>query len=73
MSFGLAVEALKKGLKVRFQDWKHDSYLIMYSYMPHEHSKELYEVITICSGQGRAQWMPINQDEILQDKWVIVD
>lgn len=73
LTFGLAIEALRKGLKVRLPHWEEGVYLIMYSFMKNEDSKDPYEVITIVGHAGRAQWMPDTQDDILSEKWKIID
>lgn len=73
LTFGLAIEALRKGLKVRLPHWEEGVYLIMYSFMKNEDSKDPYEVITIVGHAGRAQWMPDTQDDILSEKWQIID
>ena len=64
MTFGLAVEAMRKGLKVRLPDWREGRF-VMFE-INERGEAYFFDSIT------RMQWRP-GVDEILQDKWQIVD
>lgn len=72
LSFGLALEALKKGLKVARQGWNgKDMWLCLQ--VPDAHSKMSLPYIymfTACKNQ--VPWLA-SQADMLSDDWVIVD
>ena len=73
MNFGLALEALRKGNKVRLPHWEDGTCLIMYFYKAVDKTKHTDEVITKASDNGRAIWPPTTQDVLISDRWQIWD
>ena len=70
LTFGLAIEALKKGLKVRLPYWGEDVYLTIQ--FPDEHSKMTHEYIFVTSRFGLVPWVA-TQIEMLSDNWQVVE
>lgn len=67
-TFGLAVEAMKKGLIVVLPYWSDDVFLSIQ--MPDEHSKMTSPYIYVTSRFGTVPWVA-TQIEILSEKWII--
>jgi hypothetical protein len=70
LTFGLAVEAMNKGLKVRLPHWSTDVFISMQ--FPDEHSKMTHKYMYVTSRFGRIPWIP-TQIEMLAENWQIVD
>ena len=72
MTFGLAIEAMRKGFKVSMNHWPKDCFL----YFHHRHLKddeEPHDCIYCSSEEGSSAWYPMSQKEILSDKWKILE
>lgn len=70
MTFGLAVEALKKGQRVALPFWAKDVYISMQ--FRDEHSKMTHNYLYVTSRFGLVPWVA-TQIEILSEDWVIVE
>jgi hypothetical protein len=70
MTFGLAVEAAKKGHKFRLPHWKDDVFISMQFH--DEHSKMTHDYLYVTSRFGMIPWIP-TMIEILSDDWQIVE
>ncbi len=80
MSFGLAVEAAKKGLKVARKGWNGKGMYLQYQF-PDEHSKMSFPYLYLTiqdgaqdceEGERRLPWQPAQVD-IWKDDWYIVE
>ena len=69
MTFGLAVEALKKGKSVRLSYWADDVFLSLRE--PDEHSRMTRPYIYVVSRFGVVPWVA-TQVEILSENWMII-
>lgn len=70
LDFGLAIKALKKGLKIKLPHWSNDVFLsIQY---PDKNSKMTHAYIYVTSRFGLVPWVA-TQIEILSESWQIVD
>lgn len=70
LTFGLMLEALKKGMRTRLPYWSEDVFLSMQK--PDEHSKMTHPYIYVTSRFGVVPWVA-TQVEILSEKWMILD
>lgn len=70
LTFGLAIEALKLGLKVRLPYWSKDVYLFLQT--PDGNSKMTAPYIYVTSRYGLVPWVA-TQIEILAEKWQIFE
>lgn len=70
VSFGLALEAAKKGKGFRLPQWKPD--VIIRTQFPDEHSKMTAPYLYVESRFGRVLWKE-TMIELFSDKWQIVD
>lgn len=68
MTFGLALEAMKKGLKVRLPHWAPDVYISLQS--PDEHSKMTHPYLYVTSRYGMVPWIS-TVVEMFSEKWAI--
>ena len=69
LTFGLAIEAMRKGMKVRLPYWSDDVYLSIQ--FPDEQSKMTAPYIYVTSRFGMVPWVA-TQIEILSEKWRII-
>lgn len=69
ITFGLAIEAMDKGLKVALPYWSKDVFISMQ--FPDEHSKMTHKYMYVTSRFGRVPWIP-TQIEMLSEKWMVV-
>jgi hypothetical protein len=70
MTFGLAIEAMKKGHKVRLHHWKGDVFLSIRN--PSALSEMTHPYIYVTSRFGLVPWVA-TQVEMLAEDWMIVD
>lgn len=70
VSFGLALEAAKKGKGFRLPQWKPD--VVIRAQFPDEHSKMTAPYLYVESRFGRVPWKE-TMIELFSDKWQIVD
>jgi hypothetical protein len=70
MSFGLAFEALKKGMAVRLPQWSSD--VVIKAQFPDEHSKMTAPYLYVESNFGRVPWKE-TMIELFSDDWQIVE
>ena len=70
ISFGLAIEAMKKGLKVALPHWGKDVYIQIQT--PSENSKMTSPYFYVTSRYGMVPWNA-TQIEQLSDDWMIID
>lgn len=68
LTFGLAVEAMKKGLKARLPKWGRDVFISIQ--MPDAESKMTAPYMYATSRFGRVPWNP-TQIELLAEDWRI--
>lgn len=69
LTFGLAIEALKKGLKIKLPYWSNDVFLSLQK--PDKNSKMTHEYIYVTSRFGLVPWVA-TQIEILSESWQIL-
>lgn len=71
MTFGLALEALKKkGLSIGLPYWGKDVRLTMQN--PDKHSKMTHPYIYVTSRFGLVPWVA-TQIEMLSEKWMLIE
>lgn len=70
VSFGLALEAMKKGKGARLPKWSED--VIIRAQFPDEHSKMTAPYLYVESRFGRVPWKE-NMIELFSDEWEIVE
>ncbi len=70
ITFGLAIEAMNKGLKVRLPHWGADVFISMQ--FPDEHSKMTHKYMYVTSRFGRVPWIP-TQIEMLSENYSIIE
>lgn len=69
VNFGLALEAMKKGMGARLPHWKPD--VVIRAQYPDEHSKMTAPYLYVESRFGRVPWKE-TMIELFSDDWVIV-
>lgn len=69
VNFGLALEAMKKGMGARLPHWKSD--VVIRAQYPDEHSKMTAPYLYVESRFGRVPWKE-TMIELFSDDWVIV-
>lgn len=69
VNFGLALEAMKKGMGARLPHWKPD--VVIRAQYPDEHSKMTAPYLYVESQFGRVPWKE-TMIELFSDDWVIV-
>lgn len=69
VNFGLALEAVKKGMGARLPHWKPD--VVIRAQYPDEHSKMTAPYLYVESRFGRVPWKE-TMIELFSDDWVIV-
>lgn len=69
VNFGLALEAMKKGLGARLPKWKPD--VVIRAQYPDEHSKMTAPYLYVESRFGRVPWKE-TMIELFSDEWEIV-
>lgn len=70
VNFGLALEAMKKGMGARLPHWKPD--VVIRVQYPDEHSKMTAPYLYVESRYGRVPWKE-TMIELFSDDWVIVE
>jgi len=70
VSFGLALEAMKKGKGARLPNWSED--VIIRAQFPDEHSKMTAPYLYVESRFGRVPWKE-TMIELFSDNWEIVE
>ena len=70
MTFGLALEAMKKGKGARLPRWKPD--VVIRAQYPHKNSKMTAPYLYVESKYGRVPWKE-TMIELFSDEWEIVD
>ena len=70
MTFGLAIEAMRAGYKVKLPYWSDDVFLS--AQQPDENSKMTHPYIYVTSRYGLVPWVA-TQVEMWSDKWMVVD
>jgi len=70
VNFGLALEAMKKGLGARLPQWKPD--VVIRVQYPDEHSKMTAPYLYVESQFGRVPWKE-TMIELFSDEWEIVE
>ena len=70
VSFGLALEAMKKGKGARLPKWSED--VIIRAQFPDEHSKMTAPYLYVESRFGRVPWKE-TMIELFSDEWEIVE
>lgn len=70
VNFGLALEAMKKGMGARLPHWKPD--VVIRVQYPDEHSKMTVPYLYVESRYGRVPWKE-TMIELFSDDWVIVE
>ena len=68
MTFGLALEAMEKGLKVRLPHWSPDVYISLQS--PDENSKMTHQYLYVTSRYGMVPWIS-TVVEMFSEEWAI--
>ena len=71
MTFGLAIEALKKGYKVRRKKWNGKNMQLMLQ-VPDEHSKMSLPYIYMKTADGKLVPWLASQTDILEEDWQII-
>lgn len=69
VNFGLALEAMKKGMGARLPHWKPD--VVIRAQYPDEHSRMTAPYLYVESRFGRVPWKE-TMIELFSDDWVIV-
>lgn len=69
-TFGLALEAAKKGKGMRLPQWRSD--VVVRVQYPDEHSKMTVPYLYVESRFGRVPWKE-TMIELFSEKWIIVD
>lgn len=70
LTFGQAIEALKKGQRVALPYWGKDVFISMQ--FRDEHSKMTHDYLYVTSRFGLVPWVA-TQIEILSEDWVILE
>ena len=70
VNFGLALEAMKKGMGARLPYWKPD--VVIRAQYPDEHSKMTAPYLYVESRYGRVPWKE-TMIELFSDDWMIVE
>ena len=70
VNFGLALEAMKKGMGARLPHWKPD--VVIRAQYPDEHSKMTAPYLYVESRYGRVPWKE-TMIELFSDDWMIVE
>lgn len=70
LTFGLAIEAMKKGFKVHLPYWKDD--VVIGIQFPDENSKMTHPYFYVVSRHGLVPWIP-TMVEIFSEKWIIFE
>jgi len=70
MTFGLALEAAKKGMGMRLPQWQTD--VVIMAQYPDEHSKMTAPYLYVESRFGRVPWKE-TMIELFAENWVVVD
>lgn len=70
MTFGDALEAVKKGKGMRLTHWKQD--VVIRAQYPDEHSKMTAPYLYVDSRYGRVPWKE-TMIELFSEEWEIVD
>lgn len=70
MTFGLALEAVKKGKGMRLPSWQPD--VVIRAQLPDEHSKMTAPYLYVESRYGRVPWKE-TMIELFSDDWMVVD
>lgn len=70
MTFGLAIEAMKKGRKVKLSDWEDGSYVAIQ--FPDEDSKMSAPYFYISGRFGLVPWVP-TFGEMFAEDWMIIE
>lgn len=70
VNFGLALEAMKKGMGARLPHWKPD--VVIRAQYPDEHSKMTAPYLYVESRYGRVPWKE-TMIELFSNDWVIVE
>lgn len=70
LTFGLVVEAAKKGKSFRLPHWKEDVKISLQ--VPDENSKMTHPYLYVTSRFGRVPWIP-TMVEILAENWEVVE
>ena len=70
MTFGLALDAMNLGKKVRLPKWANDVFISIQ--LPDEHSKMTHKYFYVTSRYGLVPWIP-TMVEMLAEDWQIVD
>ncbi len=69
LTFGLAIEAMKKGLKIKLPKWKEDVFISIQN--SDENSKMTHPYFYVTSRYGLVPWIP-TMVEMLSEKWQII-
>lgn len=70
VSFGLAFEAMRKGMGARLPHWKHD--VVIRAQFPDDNSKMTAPYLYVESDNGKVPWKETNP-ELFSDSWQITE